>query len=49
MLRPIRLGTVKAQPKDIIRDIHNVGQPPVGRGHLPTGKYFSLNIKVYCE
>lgn len=37
MLKPIRLGTVKAQPKGIIRDIHNIGQPSFGRGNVPTG------------
>jgi len=41
MLKPIRLGTVKAQPKGIIRDIHNIGQT-AGRGSIPTGNIFFL-------
>ena len=44
MLKPIRLGTVKAQPKGIIRDIHNIGPSTSGRGHLPTGKLQPFHI-----
>lgn len=37
MLKPIRLGTVKAQPKGIIRDIHNIGQASSSRGNIHSG------------
>ena len=38
MLKPIRSGTVKAQAKGIIRDIHNNGNTTLGRQSLRAGK-----------
>ena len=37
MLKPIRSGTVKAQAKGIIRDIHNNGNTTLGRHSLRAG------------
>lgn len=53
MLKPIRSGTVKAQAKGIIRDIHNAGHSSaVGRGSLPAGKnYFIYReiLSMFCN